>query len=47
MIPEEYIDYCYGRIKKPIQEITNIWVRKIERNWRAEQDADCVKSILV
>ena len=38
---EEYIDYCYGRIKRPDQrDYKNFTPRKIQRNWRAEQDAD-------
>ena len=38
---EEYIDYCYGRIKKPDpRDPSTFTSRKIEPNWRAEQDKD-------
>ena len=36
---EEYIDYCYGRIKRPDpRDRSQFKPRKIETNWRAEQD---------
>jgi hypothetical protein len=38
---EEYIDYSYGNIKRPDpREYKNFKPRKIERNWRAQQDDD-------
>ena len=38
---EEYIDYCYGRIKRPDpRDRSQFKPRKIETNWRAEQDKD-------
>ena len=38
---EEYIDYCYGRIKRPDpRDHSQFKPRKIETNWRAEQDKD-------
>ena len=36
---DEYIDYCYGRIKKPDpREYKHFKPNKPELNWRAEQD---------
>tara|TARA_B100000900_G_C20529402_1_gene695660 strand:+ start:348 stop:794 length:447 start_codon:yes stop_codon:yes gene_type:complete len=38
---DEYIDYCYGRIKRPDpRDYNNFKPHRQERNWRAEQDAD-------
>ena len=36
---DEYIDYCYGRIKKPDpREYKHFKPNKPQTNWRAEQD---------
>ena len=36
---DEYIDYCYGRVKKPDpREYKNFKPNKPQRNYRAEQD---------
>ena len=38
---EEYIDYCYGRIKRPDpRNPATFTKRKPDTNWRAEQDKD-------
>ena len=36
---DEYIDYCYGRVKKPDpRDYKTFKPNKPQRNWRAEQD---------
>ena len=38
---EEYIDYCYGRVKMPDpRDYKTFKPREQQRNWRAEQDKD-------
>ena len=38
---EEYIDYCYGRVKMPDpRDYKTFKPRKQQHNWRAEQDKD-------
>ena len=38
---EEYIDYCYGRIKMPDpRDYKNFKPKQPQRSWRAEQDSD-------
>ena len=38
---DDYIDYCYGRIKRPDpREYSSFKPRKAEVSWRAQQDKD-------